>query len=162
MAALVVAQNRLDETNVRTLIQEMRSKAMPQRMQGDALLDTRRLASLVEKAVELARCQRLATLASGENQALQRRHTGIGPRWPLLPPLPQQVQHFIWQHDMPVLPAFRLHDPDNALRTVDVAGPEPHDFAGAKPAAIAKRQHKPKLEALRAGHGNQPLCLLLA
>src|SRR6516225_371768 len=120
-------ENRLDQTNVRTLIQEMRSKAMPQRMQGDALLDTRRLASLVEEAVERARWQRLATFSSGENQALQRRHTGIVPRWPLLPPLSQQVQHFIWQHDMPVLPAFRLHDPDNALRitTSPARSPQP-------------------------------------
>ncbi len=58
-----MAQNRLNQTNVRALLQKMRGEAVPQRMQGDGLRDARGFAGLMEETVELAYIQRLASLA---------------------------------------------------------------------------------------------------
>ena len=104
----------------------------------------------------------LPALRAGKNQALQWRDARVEARWPLLPPLPQQLQHFLWQHDVAVFAAFGLHDPDDALRAVDIAGPEPRHFAGTKPAAISEREHDPQSEAAGSRHGEQPPGLLRA
>ena len=58
----------------------------------------------------------------------------------------------------PYLAAFRLHDADDHLIAVDVAGVQPRHFAGPQPAAIRERQHRPRLEARR--HGQNALDLL--
>src|SRR5271166_5924448 len=60
----------------------------------------------------------------------------------------------------PYLAAFRLHDANDHLLTVDVARSQPHHFAGPQPATIRERQHRPRLEARR--HGQNTLDLLRA
>src|SRR3989440_4896757 len=64
------------------------------------------------------------------------------------------------QHDVTILATLPLHDADDHLRAVDVAGAQPNDLARAQPAAIAERQHDVHLEIAR--HGEQPLGLLRA
>jgi hypothetical protein len=65
----------------------------------------------------------------------------------------------LWrQHYVPVLAPFRLYDPDDHLRAVDVTIFEPDNLTGAKPTAIAEGEHHVIPEA--AGHGEQPLGLI--
>src|ERR1700739_2113953 len=61
---------------------------------------------------------------------------------------------------MAILTTLPLHDADDHLRAVDVAGTQTNDLARAQPAAIAERQHDMHLETSR--HGEQPLGLLRA
>src|SRR5262249_26967332 len=77
-----------------------------------------------------------------------------------LPPLSQRQEQLWRQHDVPVLAPFRLYDPDDHLRAVDVTIFEPDNLAGAKPAAIAQGEHHLIPEA--AGHGKQSLRLVWA
>jgi hypothetical protein len=58
------------------------------------------------------------------------------------------------------LRALRLHDTDDHLRAVDVAGLEANDLTGAQTAAIAEREHGADLEI--AGHGKEPIGLAWA
>src|SRR5262245_65072388 len=55
--------------------------------------------------------------------------------------LPLERMRVSASHDVPVLAPLRLHDPDDHLCAVDVAGSEPDDLAGTKPTAIAEREH---------------------
>ena len=59
---------------------------------------------------------------------------------------------------MSVLAPFRLYDPDDHLRAVDVTILEPDNLPGAKPTAIAEGEHHSIPEA--AGHRKQPLRLV--
>ena len=68
-----------------------------------------------------ARSRRLTINATGKQPALFRRNAGVTPGRPDLPPLPQQVEDLGRKHHMSVLAAFRLHDADDHLLTVDVA-----------------------------------------
>ena len=58
---LVVAQNRLDQTNIESLLEKMGGKGVTERMQRHCLLDARRFGGLMEQARELTRGERLAT-----------------------------------------------------------------------------------------------------
>src|SRR5271166_171247 len=85
---------------------------------------------LLEQPTALARRHRLTISATGKQPALFRRNAGVTPGRPRLPPLPQQIEDFGRKHHMSVLAAFRLHDADDHLLTVDVARSQPHHFAG--------------------------------
>src|SRR5215472_15106758 len=92
--------------------------------------------------------------------ALLRWHPCLIAGRPHLPPLSQQREHLRRQHDVAILATLPLHDADDHLRAVDVAGTQPNDLARAPPAAVAERQHDVHLEIAR--HGEQPLGLLRA
>jgi len=47
-------KNGLDQTNIRARLEQMRGKAVPQRVQGDGLLDPRGVRSVMEKPAQLA------------------------------------------------------------------------------------------------------------
>jgi hypothetical protein len=72
--------------NVGLLLEQMRGKAVPQRVQGDRLVDLGHHRRGVAGAVELACRQRLHRIPPGEQPT-------PGPR--RLPPSPQQVEE-IW------------------------------------------------------------------
>jgi len=140
---LVVAQNRLDQTNIQALLEKMGGKGVPERMQRHRFLDARRFGGLVEQPRQLTRGERLAAPPAGKQPALLQRHAFIVPRGPHLPPLPQQIKNFGRQHDMTVLAALGLHDADDLELAVDVANLEAASLARAQSAAIAEREHHP-------------------
>src|SRR5271169_614229 len=109
---LVVTQKRLDFTNVGTVLEQVGREAVAQRMQRHALLDPGRIGSLMEQAVELAGRHRLAALGAWKQPAFLHRRSGIMTRWAPLPPLPQQIEHLGGQHDIAVLTALGLLDPN--------------------------------------------------
>src|SRR5665647_3472826 len=70
-------------------------------------------------AVELACGQRVQPVLSRKQPAL----------WPRqLPPGPQQIEQMRGQHNIAILAAFALLDPDHHALTVDVGYLQRHDF----------------------------------
>src|SRR5208282_5464151 len=128
---LVVAKNRLDQTDIEPLLEKMGGKGVPERMQRHRLLDAGRFGCLVEQARELTRGERLAAPPAGKQPALLHRHAFVVACGPHLPPLPKEIQGFGRQHDVAVLAALGLHDTDDVELAVDVTGLETANLAGA-------------------------------
>ena len=141
-------------------LEQVGREAVAQRVQRHALLDPGRVGRLVEQAAQLAGGHRLARLAAGKQQALLRRHARVPTPWASLPPLPQQTEHLGRQHDVPILAALGLFDPNDVLRPVDILDLQPDHLAGTQTAAIAETEQCAYLEA--RGDGQQPLHLILA
>src|SRR5882672_19837 len=155
-----MTQKRLDDSNIGTALKQMGRKAVAQRVQRHALLDSGSLSRLMEQAAQLAGRQRLAGLTTRKQPAFLRGHSGIGARWSRLPPLAQQIEHLRRQHDIAVLAAFGLLDPNDLLRAVDMLDLQPDHLAGTQAAAVAKAEQHPDLEVL--GDGQQPFRLVRA
>src|SRR5271157_2094072 len=127
---LVVSKQRLNQPNVRAVLEQMGCEGMTQRMKRDRLAQPRGFHRLLEQPTELARRHRLTISATGRQPALFRRNASVTPGRPRLPPSPQQVEDLGRKHHMSVLAAFRLHDANDHLLTVDVARSQPNHFAG--------------------------------
>src|SRR5215831_18004223 len=124
-------------------------------MQANPLGDARGCGRRVEEAAQLPRRKMLSLPTPGEQPTLPYRHARVKAFRAYLPPLSQQHEQLWRQHDVSVLAPFRLFDPDDHLRAVDVTILEPDNLAGAKPTAIAEGEHHLIPEAV--GHGKQPL-----
>src|SRR6202163_658695 len=138
----------------------MRREAVSKRMERHALLDPGRVGRLMEQAVELAGRHRLAALGAWKQPAFLQWRSGIMTRWARLPPLPQQIERLGRQHDIAVLAALALLDPNDVLCAVDVLDLQPDHLAGAQAAAIAETEQHTSIEA--AGHCQQAARLVLA
>src|SRR6476619_6548278 len=68
-----------------------------------------------------------------------------------LPPLAQQVERLRRQHDIAVLAALGLLDPNDLLRSVDVLDLQPDHLAGAQAATIAETKQRADLEVVDDG-----------
>jgi hypothetical protein len=90
--------------------------------------------------VELARRDRLAWLLAGEEPATWPHHP---------PPLPQDVEQVGREHDIAVLAALALLDPDQHAGAVDVGDLEVGDLRDAQAAAIGDAQRGAVLQAPR-------------
>lgn len=109
-------------------------------------------------AVELAGGERLGRVAAGEQPA---------PRPGLPPPGAQQVQQVGREHDVTILAALALLDPDQHAGGVDIGDLEVDDLRGAQAAAIGDAERGLVLQAgaavqqqrhlLGAEHDRQPL-----
>src|SRR5215831_17205248 len=118
---LGMSEQGLNDAKVLAALEQMGREAMAKRMQRDRLAQRRGFGGLLEQPAELTRGQRLMITATWKQPALFRRNAGVIRAPPHLPPLPQQLQDLRRQHHVAVLAAFRLHDADNLLLTVDVA-----------------------------------------
>ena len=157
---LVVTKQSLDHTDVGSAFEQMSGKAVAQRMQRHRLPDAGRVGRLVKQPIELSCRHRLSGGAAREQPALFPRHAVIVAGGSHLPPLPQQIERPGRQHDVSVLAPLGLHDADDVLGAVDIAGPQPDHLAGAQTGAVAESQHDVNLEI--AGHGQQALGLVRA
>src|SRR6266851_6052299 len=138
----------------------MGGKGVSKRMERYAFADSGCIGRLMEQAVELAGCHRLTGLAAGKQPAFRHGRCGIVTRRARLPPLAQQVERVGRQHDIAVLAAFGLLDPNDLLRAVDMLDLQPDHLAGTQAAAVAKAEQHPDLEVL--GDGQQPFRLVRA
>src|SRR5208282_294466 len=154
---LVVSKQRLNHPNVRAALEQMGREGMAKRMKGERLAQPGGFRGLLEQSAELACGHWLMIAATGKQPALFRRNAGVMPGRPRLPPLPQQVEDLGRQHHVSVLAAFRLHDADDHLLTVDVARPQPRHLAGPQPAAIGESQHRARFQARRHGENTPDL-----
>src|SRR5258705_2701573 len=157
---LVVTQKRLDDADIGATLEQVGGEAVAQSVQRYALLDPGRIGRLVEQAVQLASRHRLAGLGARKQPAFLQGRSGIITRWARLPPLAQQIERLGRQHDIAVLAALGLLDPNDLLRPVDMLDLEPYHLAGAQAAAIAETEQHADLEA--AGDGQQAPRLVLA
>src|SRR6266516_7690350 len=138
----------------------MGGKGVSKRMERYALADSGRIGRLMEQAVELAGCHRLAGPLAWKQPALLHGSCGIETPPARLPPLPQQVERVGRQHDIAVLAALGLLDPNDLLRAVDMLDLQPDHLAGTQATAIAETEQHADLEA--AGDGEQAPGLVLA
>src|SRR6202166_2211141 len=127
----------------------MGGKGVSKRMERYALADSGRVGRLMEQAVELAGCHRLTWPLAWKQPALLHGSCGIETPPARLPPLAQQVERVGRQHDIAVLAALGLLDPNDLLRAVDVLDLQPDYLAGAQAAAIAETEQHAHLEAAR-------------
>src|SRR6202051_4406037 len=127
----------------------MGGKGVSKRMERYALADSGRVGRLMEQAVELAGCHRLTGPLAWKQPALLHGSCGIKTPPARLPPLAQQVERVGRQHDIAVLAALGLLDPNDVLCAVDVLDLQPDHLAGAQAAAIAETEQHTSLEAAR-------------
>jgi hypothetical protein len=99
-------------------------------MKRHALLDPGRIGRLMEQAVELAGRHRVARPLAGKQPAFRHGRCGIETPSARLPPLAQQVERLGRQHDIAVLAALGLLDPNDVLRAIDMLDLQPDDLAG--------------------------------
>src|SRR5260370_14033897 len=118
----------------------MGGKGVSKRRERYALGDSGRLGGLMKEAVEWAGCHRLPGPLAWKQPALLHGSCGIEPPPARLPPLAQQVERVGRQHDIAVLAALGLLDPNDLLRAVDVLDLQPDHLAGAQAAAIAETE----------------------
>ena len=116
----------------------MGGEAVAQRVQRHGLLDPGRVGRLVKQTALLAGSHRLAVPVARKQPAFRYGGSGIVTRRTRLPPLAQQIERLRRQHDIAVLAALGLLDPDDLLRAVDMLNLEPDHFAGAQAATIAE------------------------
>ncbi len=114
---------------------------MPERVQGDALVDPRRHGRSVAGAVELAGGQRLHRVAAREQPPLRPLCLPVGT---------QQLEQRGRQHHVAVLAALALLDPNDHARAVDIGDLERDHLGGAQARAIGDAQRRPILEAWRS------------
>src|SRR6516225_3681488 len=105
-------------------------------MQADPFGDACCSGGLVKDATQLAVGKMLPLTTTGEQPALFDRHVRVKACRAHPPPLAQRLKQLFWQHDVPVLTRFRLHDADDHLSAIDIADFKTDDLAGAQPAAI--------------------------
>src|SRR5438445_5345979 len=103
----------------------MGGKGVSKRMERYALADSGRIGRLMEQAVELAGCHRLAGPLAWKQPALLHGSCGIETPPARLPPLPQQVERVGRQHDIDVLAAIGLINSTDVLRAVGVCVIQP-------------------------------------
>src|SRR6516225_675942 len=85
----VVTQQRLDNSNIGTTLEQVGREAVAQRVQCHGLRDPGRLGRLVKQAAQLAGGHRLAAPVAGKHPAFGHGCSGIVTRWAGLPPLAQ-------------------------------------------------------------------------
>src|SRR5229473_400532 len=100
----LVPEQHLDHADVSLLLQQMRGKAVPQRVQRDGLVDLGHLRGGMAGPVELPRRERVDRVLPGKQPALRVRR---------LPPRAQQFEQVLGQYDVAVLAALALLNPDN-------------------------------------------------
>src|SRR5690348_15938450 len=75
---LLVAEQNMDHADVDLLLEQMRGEAVPERVQRNALVDSRHDGRSMAGAVELARREGLHGIAAGKQPALWPLHLPIG------------------------------------------------------------------------------------
>src|SRR5437667_6885959 len=116
----------------------MGGKGVSKRMERYALADSGRIGRLMEQAVELAGCHRLAGPLAWKQPALLHGSCGIETPPARLPPLPQQVERVGRQHDIAVLAALGPLDPDELPRAVHVPGLSADHLPGPQAAPLTQ------------------------
>ena len=101
MLSFAWSKQNLDDPDVDILLQKMGRKAVPQRVQRNALVDLRHMGRHVADAVQLARGQRV-------DRVLARKQPGLRPAD--APPLAQNIEQHRGKHGVAVLASLALLD----------------------------------------------------
>lgn len=112
----------LDESDVRTVFQQVRCECVAEAVWCDVLRDTGQLRGLFDDTLYRAR----RDVASFFLRRKQEVLGGSG-----LCHVSEERFEALWEHDLPIGAAFSLPDGDNAAIKVDVAIPQAGHFADA-------------------------------
>ena len=116
---LPVPEQHLDHPDIGLALQEMRREAVAERVHRDALVELGGSRGGVTGAVELTRGDRLGGLLAGEEPVARPLYE---------PPLSQEIEQVGREHDIAVLAALALLDPDQHAGAVDVCDFEVGDL----------------------------------
>src|SRR6516165_1285776 len=114
---LLVSEQSLDDPDIGLLLQQMRSKAVPQGMNPDAFDDARTPRCQANNAVKLAPT-RVSPAIAGKQPGLAGRHPSLLARG--APPFAQQLEKVGRKHDIAILLPLALLDPDDHALTIDI------------------------------------------
>src|SRR5438477_10918801 len=114
---LLVAQQNLDDADIGLLLQEVGGKAVPQRMNADALGDPGTPRCQANDPMQLARTRMLPAVA-GKQPELTGRHPSLLARNAL--PFVQYLEQDGRENDVPILLALALLDADDHPVTIDI------------------------------------------
>src|SRR5215472_5095665 len=154
---LLVSEQNLDDANIGLLLQKMRGKAVPQRMNADTLGDAGTPGCQANDPMQLARTRMLPAVA-GKQPGLTGRHPALLARD--APPFAQYLKQDGRENDVPILLALALLDPDEHPVTIDIGELERDDLRGSQAGGISQAQDRPVLDVRR--RGEQPTDLLRA
>src|SRR5258708_17276054 len=105
------------------MLEQVRGKVTPQRVQRYGLVDLGHLCRRMTGAVELACRERLHRIAPGQQPALWPRYLPLGP---------QQIEEMLRQHHVSVLTPLALLEPDDHPDAFDVPNLERDDLRRAQ------------------------------
>ena len=142
---LLVAEQHLDHADIHLLFEQVGGEAVPQRVQGDLLVDAGREPGLVHGAVQLTGGQRLDGVQSRE-QPSAVEHLALGTGYS--PPRTQPLEHHRREHGVAIFAALALLDTQRHARAIDVSDLQRHHFAGAQTGTIGNREGRLMLEVL--------------
>ena len=155
---LLVAEQRLDRSDIGAAIEQVRRERVPERVQRHLLLDAGGGERLLEQPRDLSSRQVGVVAPAGEQPALTDRHALVIARAADQPPLAHESIQLRRQHHVPVFAPLALLHADDVQRGVDVADLELDGLADAQAGAVADRQQHARLQV--AGHGDEPRRLL--
>ena len=133
-----MSEQHLNHADINILLQKMRRKAVPQRVQRNPFVDLGHMGCRMADAVELARGHRV-------NRVLTWKQPGH--RLADAVPLAQNVKQHGREHGKAVLAPLALLDPQHHAGAVDIRDFERHHFGGSKPRAIGNAQRRLMLGA---------------
>src|SRR5260370_40197734 len=94
----------------------------------------------------------LPRLLPGKQPAFLYGRFGIATRWARLPPLSQQIEHLGREHDVAVLAAFGLLNPNDLLCAIDMLDLHPDHLASTQPAPVPNTEQHPPLQLVPHAH----------
>src|SRR5436305_7894906 len=154
---LLVSEQNLDDADIGFLLQEVGGKAVPQRMNADALGDAGTPRCQANDPMQLARTRMLPAVA-GKQPGLTGRHPSLFAR--NAPPFAQYLEKDGRENDIPILFALALFDPDDHPVTIDIGELERHDLRGSQAGGISQAQDRLVLDVYR--RSEQPTDLFRA
>jgi hypothetical protein len=116
----------------------MRREAVPQRVHCHALRQPGGRTGGAAGGIQHLHVDRLALLPAGKEPVSRPGQSPIGP---------QNAEQLCRQHDVAVLPALAMLDPDHHPATIDIGDLEADRLGRSQPRCIGCRQRGPRLQA---------------
>src|SRR5215472_402698 len=154
---LLVSEQNLDDPDIGLLLQEMRGKAVPQRMNADTLDDAGTPRGQANDPMHLARTG-MPPAVAGKQPGLTGRHPSLLAR--KAPPFAQYLEKDGRENDIPILFALALFDADDPPVAIDIGELERYDLRGSQAGGIGQAQERLVLDVYR--RGEQPTDFLRA
>ena len=133
-----MAEQHLDDADVGAVLQQMGGEAMPQRVDRHLLAQAGRRAGRTAGRMQTCRVDRPVLVAAGEQPVLRPRQAPIAA---------QDAEQLRRQHDVAVLAALALLDPDDHPAAVDVGDLQADHLRHAQSGGIGRRQRGAALQA---------------
>ena len=135
-----MSEQNLDHADIDVLLQQMRCKAVPQRVRRHPLGDLRHVSRGVNGTVELTRGEMV-------DRVLSRKQPDLGPCDP--PPVAQELEQLRREHGKAILAPLDLLDPQQHALAVNVADLQRRDLGDAQARTVGGTECSPVLRPWR-------------